>query len=269
MTLAATCASRFSGKERDSETNLDYFEARYYSGAQGRFTSPDEFKGGIVDAFTGQDIETNTALPYADITNPQTLNKYAYVMNNPLRYTDPTGHCPMCVVEVLESPVVQEAIEKATPFIGAALGVAAGWALSQSEDVGRAILGGPVMTPTAPYNGSVAAELLSAQRNSNAQQGQGQQGTETQSAGTGRSKNDVKPAPDATGPHSVPKKDASGKTTGYTTFDEKGGAQKRVDVVGGSHGGVPTPHVHEPKPGKGPGAPLRHVRPARPGELPK
>jgi RHS repeat-associated protein len=84
---------KFTGKERDTETGLDYFLARYYSGAQGRFLSPDEFKGGIVDPFTGQDIETNTALPYADITDPQTLNKYAYVRNNPLRYTDPDGHC--------------------------------------------------------------------------------------------------------------------------------------------------------------------------------
>lgn len=32
-------------------------------------------------------------MPYADITDPQTLNKYAYVRNNPLRYTDPDGHC--------------------------------------------------------------------------------------------------------------------------------------------------------------------------------
>jgi RHS repeat-associated protein len=83
---------KYTGKERDSETGLDYFESRYYSAAQGRFTSPDEFKGGIVDPFTGQDIETNTALPYADITDPQTLNKYAYVRNNPLRYVDPDGH---------------------------------------------------------------------------------------------------------------------------------------------------------------------------------
>ncbi len=89
---------KFTGKERDSETGLDYFGARYFSSAQGRFTTPDEFKGGIVDPFTGQDIETNTALPYADITDPQTLNKYAYVRNNPLRYVDPTGHAPSDLV---------------------------------------------------------------------------------------------------------------------------------------------------------------------------
>jgi RHS repeat-associated protein len=83
---------RCTGKERDAETGLDYFGARYFSGAQGRFTSPDEFKGGIVDPFSGQDIETNTALQYADITDPQTLNKYAYVRNNPGRYVDPNGH---------------------------------------------------------------------------------------------------------------------------------------------------------------------------------
>ncbi len=89
---------RCTGKERDTETGgsatqgLDYFGARYFSSAQGRFTSPDEFKGGIVDPVSGKDIETNAALPYADITDPQTLNKYAYVRNNPLRFVDPDGH---------------------------------------------------------------------------------------------------------------------------------------------------------------------------------
>jgi RHS repeat-associated protein len=83
---------KFTGKERDAETGLDYFLARYYSAAQGRFTSPDEWAGGIVDPFTGQQVGQPGPLPYADITDPQTLNKYAYVRNNPLRYTDPDGH---------------------------------------------------------------------------------------------------------------------------------------------------------------------------------
>src|SRR5437016_5861957 len=58
-------------KERDIETGLDYFLARYYSSTQGRFTGVD------------------TAGP--DLTNPQTLNKYAYCLNNPLRMVDKNG----------------------------------------------------------------------------------------------------------------------------------------------------------------------------------
>jgi RHS repeat-associated protein len=62
-----------TGKERDAESGNDYFEARYYSSSMGRFMSPDDF---------WQD--TNLA-------DPQSLNKYAYSRNNPLRYIDPTG----------------------------------------------------------------------------------------------------------------------------------------------------------------------------------
>ena len=100
-TVADTLNQKFTSKERDAETGLDFFESRYYSSAQGRFTSPDEFKGGFLDAFTGQHAFQPGPLPYADLTDPQTLNKYAYVRNNPLRYTDPNGHCleDACIIE--------------------------------------------------------------------------------------------------------------------------------------------------------------------------
>jgi RHS repeat-associated protein len=90
----AGTSKRFTGKEREGEVGagLDYFLARYYSSAQGRFTSPDEFPGGAVDPFTGQQVGQPGPLPYADISNPQSLNKYAYVLNNPLCYVDPDGH---------------------------------------------------------------------------------------------------------------------------------------------------------------------------------
>jgi RHS repeat-associated protein len=66
-------SDRFTGKERDAETGLDYFGARYYSGAEGRFIGPDPL--------------LNSGRP----NNPQSWNRYAYVSNNPLRYTDPKG----------------------------------------------------------------------------------------------------------------------------------------------------------------------------------
>jgi len=70
---------KFTGKERDAETGLDYFGARYFSGAQGRFTSPDWAAEPRAD-------------PYSDLGDPQTLNLYGYVRNNPLSITDPDGH---------------------------------------------------------------------------------------------------------------------------------------------------------------------------------
>ena len=39
---------------------------------------------------------------YADLLNPQSLNKYQYAYNNPLRYDDPDGHCPECIEEFVE-----------------------------------------------------------------------------------------------------------------------------------------------------------------------
>jgi RHS repeat-associated protein len=64
----------FTGQERDTESGLDNFKARYVSAPQGRFQSPDPL-----------------GMFVANPANPPSWNLYAYVMNNPLKYIDPTG----------------------------------------------------------------------------------------------------------------------------------------------------------------------------------
>jgi RHS repeat-associated protein len=99
-----------TSKERDIETGLDYFLARYYSSAQGRFTSPDEFSGGPDELFIlGSGEGERQALVYANVTNPQTLNKYQYCFNNPLRYVDPDGHDGVTLDSEMGKRVVQGA----------------------------------------------------------------------------------------------------------------------------------------------------------------
>jgi RHS repeat-associated protein len=71
---------------------LDYFLARYYSSGHGRFTSPDEFTGGPDELFDFSDAASSNPTFYADLTDPQSLNKYKYCYNNPLLYIDPDGH---------------------------------------------------------------------------------------------------------------------------------------------------------------------------------
>jgi RHS repeat-associated protein len=60
----------YTGQRAISGLGLDYYNARYYDPSLGRFISPDSITPG----------------------GPQGLNRYSYVMNNPIRYNDPTGH---------------------------------------------------------------------------------------------------------------------------------------------------------------------------------
>ena len=65
---------RFGAKERDTETGLDFFGARYFASVQGRFTSADPI-----------------LISPRRMVNPQIWNLYNYVANNPLSFVDPTG----------------------------------------------------------------------------------------------------------------------------------------------------------------------------------
>jgi RHS repeat-associated protein len=71
--VADELRQKFTGKERDNETGLDFFGARYYANTQGRFTSADQL------------------LSSGTVYDPQSWNRYSYTINNPLKYTDPFG----------------------------------------------------------------------------------------------------------------------------------------------------------------------------------
>jgi RHS repeat-associated protein len=72
-----TLRKKFTGYEKDAETGLDFAEARYYQNQHGRFTTIDPL------------------LASGKSANPQTLNRYVYVVNNPILLTDPSGLDPI------------------------------------------------------------------------------------------------------------------------------------------------------------------------------
>ncbi|HEY7402532.1 MAG TPA: RHS repeat-associated core domain-containing protein [Candidatus Angelobacter sp.] len=80
VTGPGTNELKFTGKRRDTESQLDYFGARYYSKAFGRFLTPDW-------------AAKATAVPYAEFADPQSLNLYTYVRNLPTTKVDADGHC--------------------------------------------------------------------------------------------------------------------------------------------------------------------------------
>jgi RHS repeat-associated protein len=90
-----TVTQKFTGNERDAESGLDYFGARYYGSVLGRFTSVDPDNAG------------------ADPSNPQSWNAYAYVLNSPLSNADPDGedtckdgsYADACVTDTPPDPI--------------------------------------------------------------------------------------------------------------------------------------------------------------------
>jgi RHS repeat-associated protein len=106
-------SKHFTGQIEDAGIGLYFYGSRFYDPAVGRFLQPD------------------TIVPGAG--NPQNLNRFSYTLNNPIKYNDPSGHCPWCVV---------------TAAIGAAVGVGLyEWNISRSgqqRDLGQEITVGLV-----------------------------------------------------------------------------------------------------------------------------
>src|SRR3989338_9323434 len=112
---------RYTGQQRDASSNLYYYGQRYYQPEAGRFTQPDPVSKYLTNPqklkqATGQDLQEF-------LENPQKLNEYSYTVNNPVKYTDPTGEDPRA---------------------GATVGVVAGvvWASPNIYNAGKAIVQG-------------------------------------------------------------------------------------------------------------------------------
>jgi RHS repeat-associated protein len=112
----------FTGKERDTESGLDNFGARYDASSMGRFMSADQLGPGQHPG------------------NPQSWNLYSYVLNNPLKLVDPSGKftCDAKTVSDQQCDNVQAALDKAQDAADA-LGNKYGWDSKQYLDAQRAI----------------------------------------------------------------------------------------------------------------------------------
>ena len=138
-TPAINVPYKYTGKEFDASTDFYYYESRYYDPSFGRFISPD------------------TIVP--DLYDPQDLNRYTYAGNNPLKYTDPTGH-RKCALGICLSKSDTQTLITVGAFIGSSvtsyltanlvsqaivntLGFSKG-ALSAAGQIGGGIVGGAV-----------------------------------------------------------------------------------------------------------------------------
>lgn len=111
-------ARKFTNHEHDYGTGLTYANARYYEPTLGRWLSQDQV---FLSVFDPQKIEEKTEMQYAEyLSNPQYLNSYSYVANNPLKYKDQTGDFLFLAVPlIVYAPIWIPAVITATAAVTA------------------------------------------------------------------------------------------------------------------------------------------------------
>jgi RHS repeat-associated protein len=117
---------KFEGKERDAETGNDDFGARYYSNRFGRWLSADW-------------SNVPAPVPYANLSNPQTLNLYAMVADDPESFADLDGHDNTDVIKL--TTIADTVFPEFAPII---TGIAAGYLIGQAAWDNRSAIGDAV-----------------------------------------------------------------------------------------------------------------------------
>ena len=237
---------KFTGKELD-ESGLYYYGARYYNPVIGRFVSQDTWAG--------------------DLRNPQSLNKYSYVFNNPLKYIDPTGNNPCAILPTVCGGIAAKALE-GTLYVGSYLigqkikdhvlenlppGEKSFPTTSPSEPVTQDgntasqeptveignVLTDPLYNPEVDFGGGVCGVNMSCIQ-------AGKDNNPKSTLPRDKSGNYLSD-PEATGPHTTlgVRKGRSESYTQGATFDENGNFVGRTDVTNHGRSDHKNPHFHE------------------------
>ncbi|MGI5171976.1 RHS repeat-associated core domain-containing protein [Treponema sp. OMZ 840] len=154
-----TLPFKFTGKERDEETGLYYYGARYLDAKTSRWLTTDPALGEYIPVAPVNDEakKHNQNLPGGGIYNTLSTHLYNYANNNPIKYEDPDGRMPQAVVGAIVGGITGAAINLAVQTASNMInGQSVGDAIKNVDvkSVGAAFLGGAI---TGAITGGVSS----------------------------------------------------------------------------------------------------------------